>query len=108
MKFLFIVLSDRVGLDEFVGTGKTVKFGLICLPDTKQKSKNRFSQITYFGHVTGFDDKLFVQGVATQSGLQYPMVELGLSGRQRGEKMRFSAIFQFLRCQNLKDVQKSR
>ena len=103
-----MVLPDRVGLDKFVGTGKTVKFGLICLPDTKQKSKNRFSQITYFGHVTGFDDKLFVQGVAKQSGLQYPMVELGLSGRQRGEKVRFLAIFQILRCQNWKDVQKSR
>ena len=64
LKFLFTVLSDRVGLDEFVGTGKTVEFGLICLPDTKQKSKNRFSQITYFGHVTSFDEKVFVQGVA--------------------------------------------
>ena len=43
-------------------TCKTVKFDLICLPDTKQKSKNRFSQITYFGHVTSFDEKVFVQG----------------------------------------------
>ena len=51
-------------LVEFVGTGKTVEFGLICLPDTKQKSKNRFSQITYSGHVTGFDEKVFVQGGA--------------------------------------------
>ena len=64
LKTHFIILSDRVGLDKFVGTGKTVKFGLICLPDTKQKSKNRFSQITYFGHVTGFDEEVLVQGGA--------------------------------------------
>ena len=59
-----MALSDRVGLDKFVGTGKTAKFGFICLPDTKQKSKSRFSQIMYFGHVTSFDEKVFVQGGA--------------------------------------------
>ena len=59
-----MILSDRVGLDKFVGTGKTVKFGLICLSDMKQKSKNRFSQIMYFGHVTSFDEPIFIQGGA--------------------------------------------
>ena len=108
MKFHFIVLPDRVGLDEFVGTGKTVEFGLICLPDTKEKSKNRFSQIAYSGHVTCFNEKILVQGVAKKSGLQCAIVKLGLSGRQRGEKMQFLAIFQILCCQNWKDVQKSR
>ena len=87
-----MVLSDRVGLDKFVGTGKTVKFGLICLPDTKQKSKNRFSQITYSGHVTGFDEKVFVQGGAKKCDLQYAMVELGLSSRHRDEKVSSLAI----------------
>ena len=102
-----MILSGRLDLEKFVGTGKTVKFGLICLPDTKEKSTNRFSQIAYSCHVTCFNEQIFVQGVAKQSGLQYPMVELGLSGRQRGEKMRFLVIFQILRCQNWKDVQKS-
>ena len=71
-----MILSCRVDLEKFVGTGKTVKFGRMCLPDTKQKSKNRFSQITYSGHVSGFDEKVFVQGGAKKSGLQYAMVEL--------------------------------
>ena len=92
LKFHFMILSDRVGLDKFVGTGKTVKFGLICLPDTKQKSKNRFSQITYSGHVTGFDEKVFVQGGAGKSGLQYAMVKLGMSNRHRDEKVSSLAI----------------
>ena len=87
-----MVLPDRVGLDKFVGTGKTVKFGLICLPDTKQKSKNRFSQITYSGHVMGFDEKVFVQGGAKKSGLQYAMIELGMSTRHRDEKVSSLAI----------------
>ena len=87
-----MILTDRVGPDKFVGTGKTVKFGLICLPDTKQKSKNRFSQITYFGHVTGFDEKVFVQGGATKCDLKYAMVELGLSSRHRDEKVSSLAI----------------
>ena len=108
LEIYFIVLPDRVGLDEFAGTGKTVEFGLICLPDTKEKSKNRFSQIAYSGHVTCFNEKIFVQGVAQKSELQYPIVKLGLSGRQRGEKMQFLAIFLILCCQNWKDVQKSR
>ena len=82
-----MILTDRVGPDKFVGTGQTVKFGLICLPDTKQKSKNRFSQITYSSHVTSFYEKVSVQGVAQKSGLQYARVELGMSGRQRGEKV---------------------
>ena len=64
LKTDFMILSGRVDLDKVVGTGETVKFGLICLPDTKQKSKNRFSQTTYFGQVTGFDEELFVQGGA--------------------------------------------
>ena len=64
LKFHFMVLSGRVGLDEFVGTGLTVKLGLVCLPDTKQKSKSRFPQIAYSGHVTQFDKKVFVQGDA--------------------------------------------
>ena len=59
-----MVLSGRVGLDEFVGTGLTVKFGLVCLPDTKQKSKSRSPQIAYSGHVTQFVKKVFVQGDA--------------------------------------------
>ena len=71
-----MILTDRVGPDKFKGTGKTVKFGLICLPDTKQKSKNRFSQITYSGHVAGFYEKVFVQGGAKKYCLQYTMVEL--------------------------------
>ena len=58
--------------------------------------------------MTCFNEKVFVHGVAKKSGLQCTTIKLGLSGRQRGEKMRFLAIFQFLRCQNLKDVQKSR
>ena len=103
-----MILSDRVGLDKFVGTGKTVKLGLICLPDTKQKSKNRFSQITYSGHVTGFDEKVFVQGGAKKSGLQYAMVELRMSGRHRDEKVSSFAILGFFLGQNLQDVQKSR
>ena len=103
-----MVLPDRVGLDKFVGTGKTVKFGLICLPDTKQKSKNRFSQITYSGHVMGFDEKVFVQGGAKKSGLQYAMVELRVSGRHCDEKVSSFAILGFFLGQNLQDVQKSR
>ena len=87
-----MILSGRVGLDKFVGTGKTVKFGLICLPDTKQKSKNRFSQITYSGHVTGFEEKVFVQGGAKKCDLQYAMVELGMSSRHRDEKVSSLAI----------------
>ena len=71
-----MIVSDRVDLENFVSTGQTVKFGLICLPDTKQKSKNRFSQITYFGHVTGFDEEVLVQGGAQKSGLQYVLVKL--------------------------------
>ena len=82
-----MVLSGRVGLDEFVGTGLTVKLGLVCLPDTKQKSKSRFPQIAYSGHVTQFDKKVFVQGGAQKSAPQYALVEIGLSSRQRGEKM---------------------
>ena len=81
-----MILSGRVGLDNFVGTGRTVKLGLICLPDTKQKSKNRFSKITYSGHVTSFDETIFVQGGAKKSGLQYAMVKLGMSGQQRCKK----------------------
>ena len=92
LKFHFMALSDRAGLDKLVGTGKTVEFGLICLPDTKQKSKNRFSQITYSGHVTGFDENFFVQGAAKKSGLQYAMVELGMSSRHRDEKVSSLAI----------------
>ena len=76
LKFHFILLPDRVGLDKFVGTGKTVEFGLICLPDTKEKSKNRFSQIAYSGHVTCFDEKVFVQGSAKKSELQYAIIKL--------------------------------
>ena len=64
LKFHFIVVSGRVGLDKLVGTGLTVKFGLVCLPDTKQKSKSRFPEIAYSGHVTQFDKKVFVQGDA--------------------------------------------
>ena len=71
-----MILSGRVDLEKFEGTGQTVKFGRICLPDTKQKSKNRFSQITYFGHVTGFDEEVLVQGGAKKSGLQYVLVKL--------------------------------
>ena len=59
-----MVLSGGVGPDKFVGTGLTVKFGLVCLPDTKQKSKSRSPQIAYSGHVTQFDKKVFVQGDA--------------------------------------------
>ena len=88
----FLILSDRVGLDKFVGTSKTVKLGLICLPDTKQKSKNRFSQITYSGHVAGFYEKVFVQGGAKKSGLQYAMVERVMSSRHRDEKVTSLAI----------------
>ena len=51
-----MVSSGKVGLNDFVGTNKTAKFGPICLPDTKQKSKNRFSQTTYSGHVTNYDE----------------------------------------------------
>ena len=36
-----MVLSNRVGQDNFVGTGMTVKIGLVCLPDTEQKSKTK-------------------------------------------------------------------
>ena len=90
-----MVLSGRQGLDKFVGTGKTVKFGLICLPDTKYKSKIRFSQITYSGHMIGFDEKVFVQGGAKKSGLQYAMVELWMSGRHRDEKVSSFAILGF-------------
>ena len=64
LKIHFMVLSNRVGQDNFVGTGMTVKLGLVCLPDTEQKSKIRFSQIAYSGHVTCFDEKVFVQGSA--------------------------------------------
>ena len=103
-----MILSGRVGLEKFVGTGKTVKFGLICLPDTKQKSKNRFSQITYSCHVAGFYEKVFVQGGAKKSGLQYAMVELGMSSRHRDEKVSSLAILSFFLHQNLQDVQKSR
>ena len=35
LKIHFIFLSDRVNLDKSIGTGLTVKFGLVCLPDTK-------------------------------------------------------------------------
>ena len=87
LKFRFMILADRVGLDEFVGTGKTVKFGLICLPDTKEKSKNRFSHIAFSGHVTCFNLIVFVQRGAEKSGLQYAMVELGMSSRHRDEKV---------------------
>ena len=59
-----MVLSNRVGQDKLVGTGMTVKLGLVCLPDTEQKSKIRYSQIAYSGHVTCFNKKVFVQGVA--------------------------------------------
>ena len=76
LKFDSMILYDRVGLDKFEGTGKTVNFGLICLPDTKEKPKNRFSQIVYSGHVIGSDEKLFVQGSAKRSNLQYTMVKL--------------------------------
>ena len=64
LKLHFMVLYDRVGLEKFVGTGLTVKFGLVCLQDTKQKSKTRSPQIAYSGHVTQFDKKVFVQGDA--------------------------------------------
>ena len=40
-----MVLSHRVGWDKFVDTGLTVQLDLACLPDSKQKSKNRFSKI---------------------------------------------------------------
>ena len=92
LKFHFMILSGRVGLDKFVGTGRTVKFGLICLPDTKQKSKNRFSQITYFDHVTGFDENFFVQRGAQKSGQQYALVELRMSSRHCDEKVSSLAI----------------
>ena len=59
-----MVLSARVGLDELGGRGLTVELGLVCLSDTKQKSKSRFPQIAYSGHVTQFDKKVFVQGDA--------------------------------------------
>ena len=35
LKIHFMFLSDRVDLDKSIGTGLTVKFGLVCLPDTK-------------------------------------------------------------------------
>ncbi len=76
LKTRFMILSGRVDLEKFIGTGQTVKFGRICLPDTKQKSKNRFSQITYFGHVIGFDEEVLAQGGAKKSGLQYVLVKL--------------------------------
>ena len=38
----FLVLSDRVGLDKFVGTGKTVKFGLVWQTEPFQNRKNSF------------------------------------------------------------------
>ena len=64
LKFHFMALSGRVGLEKFIGTDLTVKFGLVCLPDTKQKSKSRFPEIAYSGHVTQFDKKVFVEGDA--------------------------------------------
>ena len=38
----FLVLSDRVGLDKFVGTGKTVEFGLVWQIEPLQNRKNSF------------------------------------------------------------------
>ena len=46
----------------------------------------------YFDHVTSFDEKVFVQGGAKKSGLQYAMVELGMSSRHRDEKVTSLAI----------------
>ena len=90
-----MVLSNRVGQENFVGTGMTVKLGLVCLPDTEQKSKIRFSQIAYSGHVTCFDEKVFVQGSANKSGLQCAIIKLGLSGRHRGKTRPFLTIKHF-------------
>ena len=95
LKIHFMVLSNRVGQDNFVGTGMTVKLGLVCLPDTEQKSKIRFSQIAYSGHVTCFDEKFFVQGNAKKSGLQCAIIKLGLSGRHRGKIRQFLTINRF-------------
>ena len=38
----FLVLSDRVGLDKFVGTGKTVEFGLVWQIEPLQNQKIAF------------------------------------------------------------------
>ena len=107
LKIHFMVLSNRVGQDNFVGTGMTVKLGLVCLPDTEQKSKIRFSQIAYSGHVTCFDEKVFVQGSAKKSGLQCAIIKLGLSGRHRCEIRPFLTINRFFGCQIYSNVQNS-
>ena len=107
LKIHFMVLSNRVGQDNFVGTGMTVKLGLVCLPDTEQKSKIRFSQIAYSGHVTCFDVDVFVQGSAKKSGLQCAIIKLGLSGRHRCEIRPFLTINRFFGCQIYSNVQNS-
>ena len=40
----FLVLSDRVGSDKFVGTDKTVEFGLVWQTEPLQNRKNSFWQ----------------------------------------------------------------
>ena len=58
--------------------------------------------------MAGFYEKVFVQGGAKKSCLQYAMVELRMSCRHRDEKVSSFAILGFFLGQNLQDVQKSR
>ena len=76
VKIHFILLPDRIASDKSEGTGLAAQFGLVCLPDTELKSKNRFLQVKYSSHVTDFNELLFIQWGAKKSVRQYAVVDL--------------------------------
>ena len=77
--FEFIVGLNRVAQDKLFGVGMTIQQPRACLLDMIKFSKNSFSDIAISDHVTVDGQKIFVQGCAQRSELQFYIMYDGRS-----------------------------